>query len=209
LTVSRGTETLRQSSNAFRLLNTCQVSNVMRRFIPFLILFIAAATLNVLVAWTCISWSPYTSHSAPSDEKSADGYPSQIAGPDGQNGWWFTDAGIGAWQSVPCGARGMEGEFVYWRGTHTPAHYRGGWPMYSLQATVTFHDYRARWQLPLTEILRRGIQTSFLPRWLHVHEGRRLPIVPSWAGFAVNTLLYVFVLVAARLLMHRVLKRTP
>jgi hypothetical protein len=181
----------------------------MCRSSQFLILFIAAATINVLVAWSCISWSPYTSHSAPSDKRSADGYPSQIAGPYGQKGWWFTAAGVGAWQSVPYDARGVEGEFVYWRNAHTPAYYRGGWPMYSLQSTITSHDNRARWELPLTEILRRGIQTSFLPRWLHAHKERRLPIVPSWAGFAVNTLLYFFVLVAARLLMLRALKRTP
>lgn len=180
----------------------------MRRMRPFLIVFIAAVMVNVLVAWGCILWSPYTNHTAPSDERSADGYPSTIAGPYGQQGWWFTATGLGVWESVPSGARGSEGGFLYWRGSHTPAYYRGGWPMWSLHSIVTFHDYRTRWGLPVTEILRRGLQTSWFPAWLHVYEGRRLPIVPLWFGFAVNTLLYFCVLVVVRLLAIRVLKRT-
>jgi hypothetical protein len=180
----------------------------MRRCRRVLILFIAAAMLNVLVAWGCILWSPYTSHTAPSDESLADGYPASIAGPYGQQGYWFAATGFGAWQSVPSGARGAEGQFISWRGTHTPAYYRGGWPMWSLQSTVTFHDYRARWDLPVTEILRRGMQTSWLPAWLHVHQERRLPLVPFWSGFAANTLVYLLVIVAIRLLVIRVFKWT-
>jgi hypothetical protein len=176
----------------------------MRRCRPFLILFIAAAMLNVLVSWGCILWSPYTSRTAPSEERSADGYPASIAGPYGQKGYWFTATGFGVWKSVPLGARGAEGEFISWRGTHTPAYYRGGWPMWSLQSTVTFHDYRARWDLPVAEILRGGMQTSWVPASLQVHQERRLPLVPVWPGFAANTLVYFFVLVGIRLLDNRV-----
>ena len=175
----------------------------MRRCRRVLILLIAAVMLNVLIAWACILWSPYTSHTAPSNERSADGYPSTIAGPYGEQGWWFTAKGFGVWQSVPFGARGADGQFLYWRGTHTPAYYRGGWPMRSLQSTVTFHDYRARWDLPRTEILRRGIQTNWLPAWLHAHQERRLSLVPWWPGFAVDTLVYSLVVVAIRLLVIR------
>lgn len=181
----------------------------MFRFRPMLIMFIVAVALNGLTAWTCVLWSPYSSHTAPSDERAADGYPAQIAGPYGQNGWWFTAAGVGIWQSVPSGARGAEGEFVYWRGEHTPAYYRAGWPMHSLQSTVTSHQDRARWNLPLREILRRGIQTSFVPQWMRATEGRRLPLVPLWGGFAVDTLFYFCLLIAGRLLMLRILRRTP
>ena len=81
--------------------------------------------------------------------------------------------------------------------------------MWSLHSTVTFHDYRARWDLPVAEILRRGLQTSWFPAWLHAHKERRLPLVPLWFGFAVNTLVYYCVLVAVRLLVIQVLKRTP
>ena len=76
--------------------------------------------------------------------------------------------------------------------------------MWSLQSTVTFQDYRARWDLPVTEILRRGMQTSWLPAWLHVHQERRLPLVPFWPGFAANTLVYLLVVVGIQLLVIRV-----
>jgi len=181
----------------------------MHRFRPLLILFIAAAMFNVLVAWGCILWSPYTSRTAPSDQPTTHGYPPTISGPYGQQGWWFAATGFGVWESVPFGARGAEGQFLYWRGSHTPAYYRGGWPMRALQSTVTFHDYRARWDLPRTEILRRGIQTSWFPAWLHVHQERRLPLVPLSAGFAINTLLYLALLATSRLVWLRVVERTP
>ncbi len=181
----------------------------MRAYRPFLILLIAASVLNVLVAWACISWSPYTSHTKPSDKPSASGYPPTTAGPYGQQAWWFSAAGFGVWQSVPSGARGADGQFLYWRGSHTPAYYRGGWPMHALQSTVTFHNYEARWDLPAREILRRGIQTSWLPSWLHAHEHRRLPVVPLWPDFVINIVLYFGVLIAGRLFCVRVLLRTP
>ncbi len=181
----------------------------MRRLRPVLALLIAAAVLNVLVAWGCILWSPYTSSTKPSDKPTDDGYPPTVAGPYGQQGWWFSATGTGVWQSVPSGARGAEGQFLYWRGSHTPAYYRGGWPMLSFQSTVTFHDYKARWDLSAPEILRRGMQTAWLPSWLHALPERRLPVVPFWPGFAINTLAYLSVLTAARFSWLRVAKRTP
>lgn len=180
----------------------------MKGFRLVLILFIATVTLNVLVAWGCILWSPYTTHTKPSDEPSDDGYPAKIAGPYGQPGWWFSRSGFGCSQAVLRGARGAEGWFVYWRGSHTPAYYRGGWPMHSLQSTVTFHDDRRRWNLPGTEIFRRGLQTNWLPDWLHAQQDRRLPVVPFWPGFVVNTLLYFAALTGFRLFAMRVAKRT-
>ncbi len=170
----------------------------MRHVLPYLILLLAAALLNVLVAWVCLLWSPYTSHAVPSDEPTDGGYPPMITGPYGESNWWFSAKGFGVWQAVPSGARGAEGHFLYWRGEHTPAYYRGGWPMRSLQSKVTFRDYRARWDLPAEEILRRGIQTSLLPAWVRAKEDRRLPLVPFWPGFAFNTFFYFLVLVALR-----------
>ena len=182
----------------------------MRRFRPYLVLFIAAAMLNVLVAWGCILWSPYTSGTSPSEQRTdSGGYPAEIVGPYGKLAWWFTAEGFGVSEAVPHGARGHEGGFVYFRGTHTPAYYRGGWPMRSMQSTVKSHDYLARWDLPAQEILRRGMQTSWLPAWLHAQNDRRLPAVPFWPGFAINTLLYLVVLVAFRFVWLRVVKRTP
>jgi hypothetical protein len=181
----------------------------MRRLRPFLTLLIGAAVLNVLVAWGCISWSPYTSSIMPSDKPTDNGYPPAVAGPYGQQGWWFSATGVGVWQSVPSGARGAEGQFLYWRGSHTPAYYRGGWPMLSVQSRVMFHDYRSRWDLPVSEIVRRGMQTTWLPLWLHALPERRLPLVPFWPGFAINTLAYFSVLLAGRYSYLRVAKRTP
>ena len=168
----------------------------MRHFRPLLTLLIAAVILNFAVAWVCILWSPYTRGSRPSEQRTEDGYPATIAGPYGQQGWWFRATGFGVWESVPSGARGAEGQFLYWRGTHTPAYYRGGWPMHSLQSTVTFHDYRRHWDLPAGEILRRGVQTSWLPSSFHAKGDRRLPVVPHWPGFAINILVYCGILVA-------------
>ncbi len=173
------------------------------------VLFIAAAMLNVLLAWGCVLWSPYTTHTKPSNERSNDGYPAKIVGPYGQPGWWFSASGFGVAQAVPSGARGAEGRFVYWRGSHTPAYYRGGWPLHSMQSTVTFHDYRARWELPAQEILKRGLQTSCLPEWLHAQPGRRLPLVPFWPGCLINSLLYFVALTGLRFFWVRFVKPTP
>ena len=181
----------------------------MRRLAPFMFLFIAAAMLTVLVAWGCILWSPYTSHTAPPEQPTADGYPATISGPYGQQGWWFSAAGLGVWRSVPSGARASEEQFLYYRGSYTPAYYRGGWPILAVESTVTFHDYRARWDLPVAEIFKRGLQTSSLPVWLHAVVERRLPLVPLWFGFAVDTLVYFCVLFGVRLLIMRGLTRTP
>ena len=183
-------------------------SPTMRRFWPYLALFIAAALLNVLVAWGCILWSPYTRHTEPSGKPDGGGYPPTLVGPYAQQAWWFTADGFGVSEAVPSGARGAEGHFLYWRGSHTPAYYRGGWPMRSTESTVTFHDYLTRWHLPVREILRRGMQTSWLPTWLHAQEGRRLPVVPFWPGFAINTLLYFVMFVSFRLACLRVVRKT-
>jgi hypothetical protein len=178
-------------------------SSFFHRWRLLLMLFLVAVVLNVFVAWSCVLWSPYRSHTAPSSEKLANGYPATIPGPFGQQGWWFTNAGVGVWQSIPAGARGVNEQFLYWRGSTTPAYYRGGWPMLSMGSTVTCHNDLARWDLPASEILRRGVQTSWFPAWLHVREERRLPLLPLCYGFAINTALYFCALASAWLLVRR------
>jgi len=89
--------------------------------------------------------------------------------------------------------------FHGFRSSLTPAYYRCGWPMFSMQSLVTHYEdsnghYLAGNELPLTEIVHRGIQTSKLPAWFHIQEGRRLPVIPLWFGFACNTAIYFWVL---------------
>lgn len=180
----------------------------MRRFRPYRVLFVAAAMLNVLVAWGCVLWSPYTRHSAPSEQRTEDGWPATIVGPNGEQAWWHTADGFGVSEAVPHGARGSEDGFAYFRGTHTPAYYRGGWPMRSMQSIVRSHDYLERWDLPAREIFRRGMQTSWLPAWMHARDSRRLPMVPFWPGFAINTLLYFAGLVAFQFVSLPIVKRS-
>ena len=156
----------------------------------------------MLVAWVCILWSPYTRSELPPEQEDRR-VPNTHPGPDGVYGWWWTGQGFGVSDAVPIGAAVTEGEehLRYWRGRHTPAFYRAGWPALSRQSVVTSNQNvaggkLAGWSLPYQEILRRGLQTSLLPAWLHAREERRLPIVPLWSGFVVNTSLYFGVLFA-------------
>jgi hypothetical protein len=183
----------------------------MRRFRTLLSALGLSVVFTVLVAWACILWSPYRSHTSPPTEPLIDGYPATIVGPHDIPAWWFTSYGFGVMQAVPSGARGGNGHFTYWRGSHTPAFYRGGWPILSMQSVVKSQEgasgrYLARWQLTRTEILHRGLQTSDLPACLRAQEGRRLPIVPLWPGFVIDTLLYLGTLVGCQYLWFRVRK---
>src|SRR5688500_6531739 len=71
---------------------------------------------------------------------------------------------------------------------------RIGWPMYALQSKVTrepasWVGHPRRWQLPLREIVNRGLNSDDLPWWLYAHGQRRLALIPL-PGFAANTLFY-------------------
>ena len=77
--------------------------------------------------------------------------------------------------------------------------------MYSMQSVVRFRyandgHYRSGWELPPSEILSRGLQTSALPAWLHAQAERRLPLVPLWPGFVIDTLLCFAALIGLRYL---------
>lgn len=170
----------------------------LKRFLTYLIILLIAAALNYPVAWLCILWSPYNSVISPPDPPDDGDYPPFIIGPYGQKGWWFISSGFGVWQAVSSGARGGNGHFLYFSSSHTPAYYRGGLPMLSLQSVVVSHGYKARWDLPRDEIIRRGLNTSDLPGWMRVKQERRLPIMPHWPGFAVNTAFYFIILALIR-----------
>jgi hypothetical protein len=185
--------------------------SLMRRFRTCIFALGLSAVLSVLVAWACILWLPYQRHTSPPREPLIDGYPALVAGPHGLKDWWFTSDGFGVRQAVPSGARGGNGHFLYWRGSHTPAFYQGGWPMLSMQSVVRFQEgangrYLSRWQLTAAEIFHRGLQTSDLPAWLHAKRERRLPLVPLWPGFAIDTLLYFGTLLGCRYLWFRMRK---
>ena len=180
----------------------------------FLLLFVLSIFLNVLVAWACILWSPYIRSSLPPEREDGE-LPSTFPGPDGSCNWWWTGQGFGVSDAIPTGAAVSEGGayFRYWKGSGTPAFYRGGWPTLSMQSVVTAHGDAvganlAKWNLPYREIVRRGLQTSLVPAWLHARKERRLPIVPLWPGFAANKLFYFGVLFTLTFLWRRIRKQT-
>lgn len=173
---------------------------------PYLRLFFTAVVVCYAVAWGCVLWAPYTRTMMPPSEvkdRSLDKWwePPKIVGPHGREDWWFTADGIGAWQSVPSRFRMSDGiGFLYWKGQSTPAYYRGGWPMLAVESTITIQDGRSAWDLPLVELLRRGLPTDRLPGWLHARDDRRLPLVPIFPGLAVDTALVFAGLVAVGLI---------
>jgi len=190
------------------------------KLILCLALILSGMILNVLVAWSCILWSPYNRSIMP-QEKTDNTMPDEIVGPNGIRGWWFTGSGFGVWTSEPSGAEveaGDNGQLMFnsWRGRETPAFYRGGWPMLSMQSVVnalpdSAHADQeldlAKWNLPLKEILHRGLQTDWLPSWLQVKEERRLPFVPLSLGFVFDTFFYFLVLLGFYFLLCRIWKR--
>ena len=69
-----------------------------------------------------------------------------------------------------------------------------GLPMFSLRSVVYgFADQRGwvgGWELPWKEKLLRGYPTARLPLWIHASHDQRLPLLPIWPGFAINTIFY-------------------
>lgn len=117
-------------------------------------------------------------------------------GPDGNRGWWHIGTGLGYLDAAPMSWRGVEGNFIEWTATETPAIRRAGWPFHSLESVVRVVKKddppyaKAMWELPAGEIVNRGVATDRLPRWLHAKPGRRLPVMPILTGFLCNTVLY-------------------
>jgi len=89
----------------------------------------------------------------------------------------------------------------------TSGHRYAGWPMLGVYSRVTlsrrpftatnrsgrattYYEAIGGWGLPTSELIRRGYPTNHLPAWLRAQPERRLPLVPLWPGFAINTLFY-------------------
>ena len=169
------------------------------KLILCLALVLSGAVLNVLVAWGCVLWSPYNHYVRP-QEKADHTLPGTILGPNHSPGWWVTSTGFGVFESEPWNARVDDETYFHgFRSSLTPAFYRCGWPIFSMQSLVTHYEdtqgrYLAGQELPRLEIIRRGFQTSKLPSWLHAKEQRRLPVIPVLLGFFCNTLFYFLLL---------------
>jgi hypothetical protein len=178
-------------------------------------MLVGSTTITVLVAWACILFSPYKQSSWPRD-----GTPSYLTdGPNGIQNWWMVNRGFGVWESRAMGSRSLD-IFSWHDDAYTPAFFRGGWPMYSMQSVVVgvppngadpndYDHYLRRLDLPFGEIIRRGLQTSQLPAWWHVQEARRLPIIPFWPGFIVDTSFYFVMSFGFLILWQKARKPTP
>jgi hypothetical protein len=177
-------------------------------------MLIGSMAISAMVAWACILYSPYKQSSWPRDGTQ----PYLTDGPKGIRNWWMVNRGFGVWEARAMGSRSLD-VFSFHDG-YTPAFFRGGWPLYSMQSIVVgvppkgadpndYDHYLRKWDLPVGEIVRRGLQTRWLPSWLHVQEGRRLPILPYWLGFIVDTLFYFAVLFGFSVLWQRAQKPTP
>jgi hypothetical protein len=148
--------------------------------------------VSYLSAWTLTLWSPYLRCVSPPTDALVQGMPPTVVGPDGNEGYWSIDYGPGVACAAPMGASLFEGgEFRSWRGEHTPSFHRAGWPLLAIGSVVRSVPSPtgvelSRWQLPIGEILRRGLQTGDLPPWMHARPGRRLGLLPLFPGFLVN-----------------------
>jgi hypothetical protein len=158
-------------------------------------ILLTSVILNVLVAWGCLLWSPSTRFESPPQR--ADGQmPEFIPGPNKEMDWWCGSSGFGVWNVARWSARVDDETFFHgFRSSLTPSFYRCGWPAYSMQSVVTCHEtangrYLGRWDLPCGEIVSRGLQTSWIPGCLNAEPDRRLPLVPFWPGFALDTVFY-------------------
>lgn len=148
-------------------------------------------------------WSPFTHYAAPAEK--ADGtMPDDITGPDGSKNSWVTVSGAGvSWIAPRIAEIYQEKYFNGWKYSASPAYYRSGWPLKSMQSIISYCQDKdgqdlSRWELPKTEILRRGLQTNELPSCIHAEEDRRVPMMPIWTGFTVDSAMYFVLLECGR-----------
>lgn len=103
----------------------------------------------------------------------------------------ITARGVGYRARQPWAARGAEGAPLYWDHPGSPGESAAGWPapMFSSRVEAAKDDsgrVLSGWDLPILEIIRRGISTNRLPPLLHARRERRVPLSPLWGGFALN-----------------------
>ena len=155
------------------------------------------AAVTYASAWGLTLWSPYSVSLLPPADPGGK-LPPLVEGPDGMRGWWAIGRGFGVSEAIPMAAQMTEDEeFRHWGESGTPAYYNSGWPFVSLCSTVRCVKDPAghgseltRWDLPVREIVRRGVNTSDAPLWLHAQHDRRLALIPTGPGFIANTLVY-------------------
>jgi len=141
-----------------------------------ILLLVISMIVNVLAAWGCMLWSPYT-------EPEEDPDLGESIGPNGIKAWWYTKWGVGVWETESFGGSKL-------------AFYRSGFPMLSMQAAVDETPDKmgnkspSEGNLHVFEIARRGFLTNSFPIWMNVESFRRIPFLPIWLGFAVNTMFY-------------------
>lgn len=144
--------------------------------------------ITVLVSWFCAGWTRSITHTQPPELHLIN----EIE--HGVNNISTSEA-IGYYAEHRTGARGAEGGFLYWTSYFSTRSY-SGWPFYALQSRVKpFHAAESSkalqaWELPIEEHIKRGFPTNRLPSWCFAFGSRRLPLVPMWPGFLINTLFW-------------------
>jgi hypothetical protein len=148
-----------------------------------LLCLLSGAAMSAIVAWTCALWSPMRQRQMP-------------ASPEESH--WHYGWGWGWSEAAPHGWRSANGDFLYWNRSATPAVRESGLPLRCMRSTVNVdHDERrsplSRWDLPTGEVVRRGLQTDDLPAWVRAQRARRVPLVPIWWAFFLNTAFYAVI----------------
>lgn len=69
-----------------------------------------------------------------------------------------------------------------------------GWPALAMKSRVQFYfeerGIASGWDLPKSELAQRGFPTTRLPNWMGASTNDRLPIMPVFPAFLVNTLIF-------------------
>ena len=184
-----------------------------------IVCIIVGALIALCVSWTCTLWSPVRSQIDPFPNPTS---AADATDPDGHSGLYYQETGFG-WRYLWLrGERSYKDPSDYfWSGPYGGEYHRlAGWPLPALRSRVSVLDsqgarrfdpddltqQRHRWNLPLGEILYRGVATNDLSAWLHAKPDRRLPLVPMPLGFAVDSLTYALCL-AAIIAPLRILRR--
>ena len=145
--------------------------------------------LTYCTAWACTMWSPteFTFHSYGGKKvmTDADRYSWDFAlGYRSRHQIWYENSGVLSGAGPPGTADGFR---------------FAGWPAFAVRSRVSLYQqghncspmqtpkYVNGWTLPPLVLLERGYPTSKLPAWLHAQPERRLPLVPMWPGFVINT----------------------
>lgn len=148
--------------------------------------------LTFCTAWACVMWSPteftFNSYGGKQVMTEADQYSWEFAfGFRSRHQYFLEMNGILAGAGPPGTADGFR---------------FAGWPAFAVRSRVSLYQqghncspmqtpkYINGWTLPPLVLLARGYPTSKLPAWLHAQPERRLPLVPMWWGFVINTLFW-------------------